>query len=456
VAAVGGKPTEPSSTPPSPATPLSECSDNCIVVDETVEYQAFYGMGASLTESSAEILRNHSDGTNDAMLRALFDTQTGIGLSILRQPMGTSDFRVGQDYTYQDDPGVFSIERDLNTIVPAILNVQAIQPNLKVMAVPWSPPAYMKTPPSLYGGSLQDTAFDDLSLYFKNYVEAYEAAGISIWAVSVQNEPQHESSDYPTMAMSASEHAMLTDRVNDTLTAAGYAHIKVVAYEHNWDTTGYVQELISHPDASMDAVSFHCYAGSPDAQTVVTNHEIFFTECTEFGDPFFEGDFRWAVRNLVIDAVRYGASTVLQWNLILQDNGPKMPGGCENCRGLLNVDAAGGYIPSPAYYAYGHLSKFVLEGAVRIDSTETPWIKSVAIKNPNGSAAVVLLNDRRRPEVVNIQLFGMVCLGLTMPAFSAATVVYDGTSNTVDVWATHAKCCDYSTLLYLTQTIVCS
>jgi len=251
------------------------------------------------------------------------------------------------------------------------------------------------------------------------------------------------------MKMSASEHAQAAQSIRAALDASGHANVKLVAYEHNWDgASDYVLQALADPDAraSIDAVAFHCYAGDVSAQLPVLEaldpayQELFFTECTEFGDvTSFKGDFRWALRNLVIGATRNGASTVLQWNAILnQGGGPKAGGGCENCRGLIDITETG-YEKRPAYYALGHLSKFAKPGAQRIGSSEPDAeTGTVAFVNTDGTALTIVLNESGENVTFDVQWFGVSC-NVNVPAWSAVTLF---SSNAMDrtigmeIWAT--------------------
>ena len=208
-----------------------------IDVDHTSTFQEFYGCGASWTDSSAWLVygdRNPGDpraltvNERNAIFSDLFGSD-GIGLSIVRQPMGTSDFR-WSDYTYEDVQGTFTIARDESYIIPALIHTMNENSDVKVLALPWSPPAWMKQNGSLGGGYLKSDAYDDLARYFADFVQSYEAAGVPIWAVSVQNEPDHGVDSYPTMKMTPNEHAQAIIAIR----AAVDASIKVVGYDHNW------------------------------------------------------------------------------------------------------------------------------------------------------------------------------------------------------------------------------
>ena len=174
-----------------------------ISLDPSRRYQTMEGFGASITDSSAHVLARLDKRTRDATMRSLFSREDGDGLSFLRQPMGASDFVAGDHYTYDDLPAGqtdyemrrFSIAHDRAEILPLLRQALALNPQIKVIGSPWSPPAWMKTNGSLIGGRLIDEPriYAAYARYFVKFVEAYERAGVPIYAVTVQNEPQNRN-----------------------------------------------------------------------------------------------------------------------------------------------------------------------------------------------------------------------------------------------------------------------
>ena len=210
-----------------------------IDVVHTEKFQEFYGCGASWTDSSAWLMygerknpgdpRALTESGRNAIYSDLFGTH-GISLKIIRQPMGTSDFRQTADYTYEDLEGSFSIANDESYIIPAVERTKHENSNVKVLALPWSPPAWMKQNNALGGGHLKSDAYDSLAQYFADFVQSYSNVGIPIWAVSVQNEPDHGVSGYPTMKMTPDEHAQAIIAIRKALPST----VRVVGYDHNW------------------------------------------------------------------------------------------------------------------------------------------------------------------------------------------------------------------------------
>jgi O-glycosyl hydrolase len=204
-----------------------------IFVNDAKRYQEIDGFGASVTDSSAWLLRNKlSDSQFQKLMERLFDREKGIGLSLLRQPIGSSDFAL-EDYTYDDmPPGEsdtelqhFSIEKDQRYIIPVLRTALAINPQIKILATPWSPPAWMKSNDSLVQGSLRPEDYDAMARYFVKSVKAYEQAGVPIFAVTMQNEPLNIEADYPSMLMSASEQsAFLGSALGPAFRTAGMEH----------------------------------------------------------------------------------------------------------------------------------------------------------------------------------------------------------------------------------------
>jgi len=276
-----------------------------ITVDPSREYQEMEGFGASITDSSAHVLYRLDRRTRDATMRRLFQDNR---LSVLRQPMGASDFVAGDHYTYDDlspgrtdyDMSEFSIAHDRAQILPLLRQARALNPRLQIVASPWSPPAWMKTNGSLVGGRLIDDAriYAAYARYFVEFVQAYRREGVPVHAVTVQNEPQNRNpSGYPGMDLPVAQEAKL-------IVAVGRAFMKaridtrILGYDHNWSMhpddiastppgeepeTEYAADLLRSEAARyVDGTAFHCYSGDPSRQTELhrafPDKEIWFTE----------------------------------------------------------------------------------------------------------------------------------------------------------------------------------
>ncbi|HEX4719062.1 MAG TPA: glycoside hydrolase family 30 beta sandwich domain-containing protein [Thermoleophilaceae bacterium] len=399
--------------------------DPTITVDPSQTFQRIEGFGASITDSSAHLLA--ASPYRDQIMRDLFDPKSGLGLSYLRQPMGASDFVAGPHYTYDDlSPGQtdfgmrhFSIAHDRAQILPLLRQARALNPNLKVMGTPWSPPAWMKTNDSLIGGRFidQQRYYDAYARYFVDFLKDYKSAGVPVDAVTPQNEPQNRyPSGYPGMDFRDTEEAQFVKTLGPRLKAAGL-RTKILGYDHNWSlhpndvgppddpaNPDYAKSLLSDPGANryLAGTAFHCYSGDPSSQSTLHDEfpskDIYFTECsgTVSGNPAttFPDTLHWHTRYLTVGAVRNWAKTVITWNLALDPNGGPHNGGCGTCTGVVTIDPqTGRATPTGDYYVLGHVTKFVKPGAVRIGSTVDGNIWDVAFRNPDGSIVVVAVND---------------------------------------------------------------
>jgi len=181
-----------------------------MVVDDTAIYQEIVGFGAAITDASASLINGLPPERREALLRELFDADSegGIGLSFTRLTIGASDFSP-RHYSFDDmppgerDPALarFSIEPDRADRLPVVQRALAINPQIKIVASPWSAPGWMKTSGKLIGGTLRADAFGPFAEYLRRYVEAYAALGVPIYALTVQNEPHFEPKDYPGMRL---------------------------------------------------------------------------------------------------------------------------------------------------------------------------------------------------------------------------------------------------------------
>lgn len=413
-----------------------------ITVNDRVQYQTIDGFGASLTDSSAWLLWNKltAPQRNEA-LEKLFSPDKGIGLSMLRQPMGASDFAL-EDYSYDDVPAgesdpelhKFSIDRDQKYIVPILKEVLALNPEVKVIASPWSPPGWMKTSQSMIQGSLLPSAYQPLANYFVKFVEAYQQAGVPIFAVTMQNEPLNVPNNYPGMNMTAVEQAtFLRDDLGPAFRSAGLK-TKILVFDHNWDLIAYPITVLNDSKAASfaDGIAIHCYGGSVAAQNELherfPEREIWSTECS--GGEWQKGNLLEQQTRLVIDSIRAWSKSVILWNLVLDQNHEPFLGGCTTCRGVMTVKhdvSPAQVLPTVDYTALGHVSKFVRPGAVRVESNTFGQgsLEDVAFRNPDGSLVLVVLNSGGGPVTFNIAWNGKFAQYLLRKQ-SVVTFVWDG------------------------------
>ena len=437
-----------------------------IVIDPSRSFQKMDGFGGAITDSAAHVLYGLSPSARARAMEMLFSPQTGDGLDYLRQPIGASDFVVKAPYTYDDMPAGqtdyaqhhFSIAHDEAQILPLLRWAKRLNPNLQIIATPWSPPAWMKTNDSLIGGRLIDTPaiYHSYALYLTKFVQAYSRQGVAINTITVQNEPQNRNpAGYPGTDMSAAQEEKVIEALGPMLRDAGL-HTQILAYDHNWsehpndiadtppdetqDTNDYPQEVLSSPAAQWIAgTAYHCYYGDPSAMTALHNQfpskDIYFTECSgsQSSDPSntFSDTLKWHSRNLIIGSPRNWAKTVINWNVALDPSGGPHVGGCTNCTGILTVGPGDTITPDAEYYTLGSLSRFVAPGAVRIASTSfgtTGWngeVMDVAFRNPDGSTVLVAHNENDSPQAVGIHE-GNEYLTYMMPGDSLATFTWNG------------------------------
>lgn len=414
-----------------------------ITVDATTTYQTIDGFGASLTDSSAWVIWNKLDTSQQtALMQSLFSPTSGIGISFLRQPMGASDFSVSGNYSYDDvpagqtDPNLvnFTISHDTAYIVPLLKQAIAVNPTVKVVGVPWSPPAWMKTTGTMNGGNMITSYFPSLAQYFVLYVQAYQQQGVPIYALAVQNEPLFSTSNYPTESLTASDESdFVANHLGPALASAGSGSVKLFAYDHNWDNPGYPEAVLASPAANYVAgTAFHCYAGDVSAQsqvkTAYPSKDIWFTECSGTVGSSFAGDLVWNAENLLIGATRNWARSVSLWNLALDQNSGPTNGGCQHCRGVVTIDDS----TTPAtitnnveYYVLGHLGKFVVPGAKRIASNTfgSGSIEDVAFQNPDASIALLVLNSGNGSTQFTVSWKGQT-FNYTLPGQAVATFTW--------------------------------
>jgi glucosylceramidase len=397
-----------------------------ITINPSTLYQQMDGFGGAMTDSAAYLIYNKLTASQQsALMQYWFSPSIGLGLNFLRQPMGASDFSAQGNFSYDDvaasqtDVNLtnFSIAKDMTYTIPVLKQAFAINPNIKVELLPWSPPAWMKQSQTMNGGMFNDTYYSSLAQYFVKAIQAYQAQNIPIYAISPQNEPDNTNSSYPTEKFtSAEETSFIGNYLGQALINANLTP-KVFAYEHNWDDVNYPETVLGNSAAySYTAgTSWHCYAGGTTAASQTTVEQMFpakghwFTECSGETNGGFAGDLVFGVDQLIIGSTRNWAKAVIEWNLALDQNSGPINGGCTNCRGFVTINTS----TTPATitynvenYVYGQAAMFVKQGAYRIDSNSSAIgansIEDVAFKNPDGSIALIVLNSSASSQTFDI------------------------------------------------------
>jgi len=388
-----------------------------IEIDPATTFQTMDGFGFALTGGSAMHLYNMSAAKRHALLTELFDdNDNNIGISYLRISIGASDLDASV-FSYDDLPSGetdvnmdhFSLAPDRQYLIPVLKEILTIDPNIKILGSPWSAPLWMKTNNNSVGGSLKPEYYDAYAKYFVKYIEGMAQEGITIDAITIQNEPLHDGNN-PSMYMPASEQAaFIKTSLGPAFKAAGI-QTKIIVYDHNCDRTDYPAEIYNDADASkyVDGAAFHLYAGSINSLAALHNSypdkNLYFTEQWIGAPGDFPKDLKWHTRELLIGASRNWCKTVLEWNLAANSSlEPHTDGGCSQCLGALTIDGDN-VKRNPAYYIIAHASKFVRPGSKRISSNQPDNLPNVAFVTPDGSTVLIVLNDASVTQTFNMKL----------------------------------------------------
>lgn len=397
-----------------------------IEVDAEERHQTMWGYGAALTDGCIANLDRLTAPERSKLLDEIFDQDQGAGFNYLRVPIGANDFS-SSEYTFDDrpanapDPDLehFDFSREAEAI-SYLKAVKRINPELQLMASPWSAPAWMKSTGVLDGGVLLPEYYASYAAYLVKALEAFAAAGVPIDNFSALNEPLIGSAathwGYPQMYMSETEmDKFLTgylDPLLDRERQAGRLSVKLLLHDHNWNNASYVGGLLDDPTIASETagVAFHCYRGTPaDMFSAMASHPgvpIFNTECTNMlaaGEN--NGDFEWWLANESLDVTRGGAVGALGWNLCLDDHGgPQNPGGCAGCRGMVTIHQDHSVTFNEEFEALAQVSRFVRRGAVRIGSTDSSvqGVVNSAFENPDGQIALIMRNSESAPLSVQV------------------------------------------------------
>jgi glucosylceramidase len=438
----------------------SNATDTIEVLDgPSNQHQEVDGFGAALTDASAAIMHYQlTDAERDALLVDLLSPTSGLGLDILRVPIAASDSTWSGAYSYDTgspDPSLarFSIAHDEEYILPTLERILTqVNPDVHVIATPWSPPAWMKGgTSSMVGGHLLDQYREAYAEYFVKFVRAYWEHHVPIYAITPQNEPG-QAADYPSMTLDADDEAsFIVNQLSPALDRANFAWVKIFGFDHNWGDP-YPGDLLGNADARkiLSGIAFHCYGGDHSAAMTAlhdqmaqewnTQKDIYVTECDRsVTDQGVNKSYAEGIQKL-IRAMRNWSRSYNSWQLVLHPDGtPNQGHGCMgsdwHCVGVVSVDPSapeGKRVIHEWDYAYlGHASKFVPRGAVRIDSGApgdmgngvVGSIEHVAFQNPDGTRVLVAYNTASTEGSVQVSWHGSA-FTLKVPARSAATATW--------------------------------
>lgn len=426
-----------------------------IHVNDAVRYQRVGGFGGAMTDSSAWLLDDELPAALGGAVDSALFASSGIDLNSIRVPMGASDFtRDGQPYTYDDlppghsDPKLlhFSIAHDRAYIIPELRQVLALNPAAKMLATPWSPPAWMKNNDSLgnvkHRGTLKWSDAPALARYFVKFIQAYAQAGVPISAISPQSEPSNATS-YPGLELSEPAEARFVKSYLVPALRAAHLSTKIYGHDSGWSTVSaaYAKALVSDRvlDKDLTGLAWHCYFGSPYLMSTIRRLDSALDQIVDECSP---GITPFPVSEVVIGAMRNWASTVELWNLALDPHGGPVQApntGCGGCTGLVTVDEQTHTAKFMlAYYQLGQASAFVQPGAWRIDTEHyvfynyqrpganlvTPGLDDVAFGNPDGSRVLLAYDNSAHPISFEVEWQGRY-ISYTLAPRATVTFAWD-------------------------------
>ncbi len=401
-----------------------------IEVDLSKKCQSILGLGASLEHATCANLAKLPAAKREEVIEKLVSPTLGIGMNLMRLCIGTSDFVGEPYYTHDDlpagetDPELkrFSIERDRRYVLPAIQLALRKNPDLLFFASPWSPPAWMKTSGKLGTGRVKQAFYPAYARYLLQFIQAYQAEGVPICAITVQNEPQHQDAAYPTTIWTAEEQR---DFIRDHLGPLFERHAvktRIWCWDHNWNKPGFPRTILSDPRAAryVDGTAFHLYEGKVEAQSALQREfpdkHIYFTEGSVFGT---EGALQ------LIDILRHDARSYNAWVIMLDEHQRPNRGPHDASATCIELLDDGTIRYNYDYYMQGQFMKFIQRGAVRLESTapRARGFGHAAFLNPDGHVVLVVANAGAEASSFAVNSGGRQ-FETELPAKSVATYLW--------------------------------
>ncbi len=450
-------------------------TSNVITLNGNNSYQSIDGFGYAITYSSCYNLLKMSKSSRTALLKKIYSPTSGYGTSYARISIGCNDFS-SREYTLCDTQGLqnFALQSDeLNYVIPILKEILAINPNLKIMATPWTCPRWMKvnnlTDKAAHNrwtdGHLNPDYYQTYADYFVKFVQAMKGQGINIYAVTPQNEPLNQG-NCASLYMPWNEEAAFIRYLAADFHNNGIK-TKIYVYDHNFnydnksgqnDYPIQVYNALGSGYTGEELVvgsAYHDYGGSPsemgDIHSQNTGKEVIFSEesiGTWNNGRDLSATLVSAVKRSGITFLQNWARAVMVWNLMLDtNNGPNLDGGCQTCYGAIDINP-GNYSSlsyNNHYYLISHLSSVIKSGAVRI-ATSGWWANDmsyIAFRNTDGSYAMLFASSNSADQNFTVT-DGSQYMNVCVPANSVVSVRFGNFSEQAaapydGVWIIGAK-----------------
>lgn len=428
--------------------------EKTVKLNPGTRFQEFDGFGAAITGAAALNLKRMPQERRTALLKETFDVENGMGYSYIRVPIGGSDFnaRGAFDYTCCDKEGIenfaLTIE-ETDYIIPIIKEIQSINPNVKVLGSPWSCPLWMKVDDvhkknpykSWVGGHLNPDYYQDYGTYFVRWIQAFEAEGIHINAVTVQNEPLNWGNSMSLYMEWDEERDFVKQGLGPKLKEAGL-NTKIIVFDHNYNYDNKASQLQyplkiykdAEASAYIDGAAYHSYGGSeseldnihaqaPDKNLYFTEQSIGTWNYQSFGQSLMS-----EMEHVCLGTVTRWCKAVIVWNYMLDDNGGPHggQGACSTCYGAVDVSSKDytTLTKRSHFFVIGHLSKAMKAGSTRIGLGKLPSnVIGCAAENPDGTYGVVLQNKNEMSVEMVID-DGTHHFAITLPGESVTSAVW--------------------------------
>lgn len=387
----------------------------CVFVDPARTFQTMVGIGGAITDATAETFAKMPKKSQQEFLTAYYDKNQGIGYTLARTTIHSSDFS-SDTYTYVKDNDTelktFNVAHDEKYRIPLIKKaIQAAGGTLPLYVSPWSPPAWMKDSNSmLKGGKLKPEFRQSWANYYTKFIKTYEAKGMPVWGLTVQNEPMATQTWESCIYTAEEERDFIKEYLGPTLQREGLGDKKLIAWDHNRDLVYQrASTILNDPEAAkyVWGIGYHWYETWNGNKMLFDNlklvkqafpdKELIFTEgCIEKFQPDSLG--RWDLGERygmsMINDFNSGTAAWTDWNMLLDEKGgPNHVGNF--CFAPVHADSKSGKLTfTNSYYYLGHFSKFIRPGAKRIvSSSNRDKLQTTAFINPDGKVAVVVMNE---------------------------------------------------------------
>lgn len=406
-----------------------------IFVETEVQYQRILGFGTTLTDASCKNADDLPTEIRGKLISDYFSTEEGIGLNLIKVPIGSTKFSytnyvLDQPDSNQVELSPYDIDQRIPIIKDAMKVAGKLKNRVKILASSATAPAEMKQNHKIiHGGFLGQDRFQNYASYLIGFITAYKSHGLSVWSLILSESPvsvarlegTNDTLDYNSLAMRPSDTIKLVRAINEIRskrTELDKFRMLLLGDSRNYLPV-WADAILQQNDikSNVAGIAYVCdgpqkfspYDNLMYATKRYPNKYLLATQGST-NTPIKLGNWQYAENYAteIVKNLEYGSVGWVDFNLALNlEGGPCINDRFKSDAAIIVDPRRGTFYRNPMFYAIGHLSRYVKPGSVRVkinflSSAHMFANQYIAFITPDNYLVVFIMNNNIGPMPVSI------------------------------------------------------